>query len=293
MRRYALFRAALWIASLIGAVLVAAAIATPAKPGALNGVGAFAAAYWTSLLQAPTLDFGTSDVLGGGSADVATLALLRSLDILLPALPIAILFGVALAAALAWRWTYFLTAPLTRIAGSVPVFCVALSLAALFPGPAAPANPDSLFAAIRAGEAGNLLNRLAPLIWIVGLAGAGAIGLAVSKSLEAVLKEPYGGGLMRHGLSQSEIVRVYLVRHATALSLREAGDILLVFYAVLAVVEWVFAWPGAGTVFIRSVALADWSVVASFVLVLAGVRFTADFLCSLGSRALLGRDGAR
>jgi ABC-type dipeptide/oligopeptide/nickel transport system permease component len=52
-------------------------------------------------------------------------------------------------------------------------------------------------------------------------------------------------------------------------------------------VEWIFEWPGAGAGFIRSVAFGDWNVVAVLILVIAGVRFTLDFLGALAGFALL------
>jgi len=53
------------------------------------------------------------------------------------------------------------------------------------------------------------------------------------------------------------------------------------------VAEWVFHRSGAADLFVKSVALADWNVVAIILLVFACLTFVAEFLGKLAGRLLV------
>jgi peptide/nickel transport system permease protein len=94
------------------------------------------------------------------------------------------------------------------------------------------------------------------------------------------------------GLGERDILRGFAARHALALTLKDAGDVLLALFAGIAVVEWVFGWPGAGAQFVHAVALEDWPEAAAIVFVIALLRMAADLIGGLAAGALLGWDNA-
>ncbi len=93
------------------------------------------------------------------------------------------------------------------------------------------------------------------------------------------------------GLSALEINGVYLMPQVLTGLCRSLGDITLALFAAAAVAEWVFGWPGAAVLFLKSVALHDWNVAALVLLVFAAFKFAADFAGELGARALAVKGG--
>ena len=123
----------------------------------------------------------------------------------------------------------------------------------------------------------------------VGAAGAAAVQLALRRAASEAMDEPYRRGLRLMGLSTLEINSVYLVPQMLTGLCRSLGDIMLALFAAAAVAEWVFGWPGAAVLFLKSVALHDWNVAALVLLVFAAFKFAADFAgdsapCACGER---------
>jgi len=297
MLRYALLRAAMLIASIAGAALVAAAVAALGQPGALASAGDFFGALLAKAPDVFLFDVGDSSISGLTARIETGPAFLASLELLLFALPIAFLVGVPLGSALADPKTRPIVAPIVQLAGSLPVFCTALLIGIVFAQlwPAHAGDVPLLFAAIASHDTGALiaaLQAIAPAGVTVGLAGAGAVGLAWRNALETASAEPYRDGLRRLGLSDAEILRVYVVRQALALTLADLADIMLAIFAADAVAEWIFAWPGAGAAFIHAVALEDWAVAAVIVFVIAVIRAGADFAGPMAAHALIAEDAS-
>ena len=278
MMRFALRRAALWCASIFGAALFASSIAALAVPAAQASTPAYLGTILRELPRVLVFDPGPSVIDGMPALSAAGPAILASLDLLFVTALIALLFGALLGAVLSLRVTRPVTSLLLRIASSVPVFCAALLFAGLagglMPPDAVPADPAQL-------------RYFVPAVLTIGLAGAGAVALSVSRALAIAGREPYRAGLVRMGLPRGQIFRFYLAPHAFALVLNDLGSIFLALFSAAAVVEWIFAWPGAGAAFIRSVALGDWNVTALLIFVLALARFTLDLIGTFVSRALL------
>jgi len=90
------------------------------------------------------------------------------------------------------------------------------------------------------------------------------------------------------GLTPFEVDRLYLVPQVLAGVLANLGEIALSLFSAAAVAEWVFGWPGAAVLFLKSVALHDWSVVALVLFAFAAITLFAEFLGSLGAHALAG-----
>jgi ABC-type dipeptide/oligopeptide/nickel transport system permease component len=269
---YARSRAVLWCASLFGAVVFACAVAALAEPAARVGLAPYLGTVLKEIPDMIRFAPGPSAISNGPALAAATPALEVSLRLLVGATPIALILGSLFALRLAPPRRPKGAAALMQAARSVPLFCLALFLAALL-GAASPGDAD--------------LDLVMPLIVLIGLAGAGAVALSVTQAF-ATIGGVDGGGLARFGLRKGAIMRRYMARYALAAVLRNAGSIMLALFTATAVVEWVFGWPGAGAAFIRSVALADWNVVAVFILVIAVTRFTLDLAGELFAFALLG-----
>lgn len=278
MRRIALSRTGHWIAGLNGAAVASLLIGALAQPQDQGYLGALL----HQISNVPAFDFGTSSITGMRALEMVVAALLTSAQVVFPAAAIALLLGSILGAALSWRRINFLVVPLFHAAGSVPVFCAALLATTLFAAPGARVSADA------AADLGNYID--APLVWIVALSIAGALGLAVQQAAGVALREPYADNMARFGLPRREVIRAYALRHILALTLTRAGDLLLALSTVVVVAEWVFRWPGAGSLFVRSVALQDWHVVALLVLILAAARFTAEYLGAAAARTIMGAE---
>jgi peptide/nickel transport system permease protein len=279
LRRIALSRTGHWIAGLNGAAIASLLIGALAQPQDQGYLGALL----HQISNVPAFDFGTSSISGMSALETVVAALLRSAEMVFPAAAIALLVGAILGTALSWRRINFLVVPLFHAVGSVPIFCAALLATTLFA-----AAPGVTVSADAAPDLGNYID--APLVWIVALSIAGALGLAVQLAAGVALREPYADNMARFGLSRPEVIRAYALRHILALTLTRAGDLLLALCTAVVVAEWVFRWPGAGSLFVRSVALQDWHVVALLVLILAAARFTAEFLGGTAARTIMGAE---
>ena len=272
MLGYARSRAALWCASLAGAVLFASSIAALADPASAFGIAPYLGTILKEIPGVIGLDPGLSLVTRAPAFATVQPALMLSLQLLLGAAPVALILGSGLALLLSWRPAARGGAGFIQLARSVPLFCTALFVAAL---------------AGAAGPEGDATGLVMPVVLTIGLAGAGAVALFLKGTLEA-LSGADGNGLARFGLKRGAVMRRYLLRPAFATALEHAGDIMLALFAAAAVVEWIFGWPGAGAAFITSVALTDWNVVAVLIMVLAAARFTLDLAGALLAFLLVG-----
>jgi peptide/nickel transport system permease protein len=126
----------------------------------------------------------------------------------------------------------------------------------------------------------------------VGAAGAAAVQLALRRAASEAMEEPYRRGLQLMGLTVVEIDRLYLGPHLLTALLRNAGEIVLALFSAAAVAEWLFGWPGAAVLFLRSVALRDWNVAGAILFAFAATAFAADFLGALLARVLSGPEAA-
>jgi peptide/nickel transport system permease protein len=92
--------------------------------------------------------------------------------------------------------------------------------------------------------------------------------------------------LRRLGLSSWEVESIYVVPQIFAGLLSNMGDVMLSLLSAAAVAEWVFSCPGAADLFVKSVALHDWSVAGAVLFVFAGLTLTAQFIGRCAARPL-------
>jgi len=270
---------------LLGAWILAAAVAAVPAHGGYSLRTAL-----VRLADFARLDFGASSISGLRAAAVvgerlpATLELLTAGAIVafVVGIPLGVLLGRGLRAA----------APLIQVVAAAPVFCAGLGLlwlsahALRWTYAPAPLPWPSL---AEGGRAALLaLGALALPGLTVGAAGAAAVQLAVRRAESGAIEEPYRHGLRLLGLGSFEIDRLYLAPQILAGMLARFGEIVLTLFSAAAVAEWLFGWPGAAVLFLKSVALHDWNVTALVLLAFAVISLVADFCGVLAARALGG-----
>lgn len=295
MLRFWLKLAGRFAAGLVGATLLAACVS------ALSATGHHGEAYIHAVVMRLVgighLDFGLSAV----SAVPARVELVRSLPPTLELVglgaAIAFAIGVPVGILLSASRTLRAGAPLIQIVAAAPVFCAGLGLLWLsdrvLHWTGAP-RAASLVAAIGRGnfnDAETALRAIALPALTVGVAGAAAVQLAIRRAIGHALGEPYRRGLRAMGLGRFEVDRIYMMPQVAADLLRSLGEVVSSLLAAAAVAEWVFGWPGAVVLFLKSVALHDWSVAAIVLLAFAVLTLSADFVGRLCAQ-LLARAGA-
>jgi peptide/nickel transport system permease protein len=285
MWRFLLLQAARLALGLVGAVLLAASIAALSVEGARD---AYFSALLAQLEAFAHLDFGTSVISGFPAASELAQRLPVTLELTGLGAIVALVLGGPLGILLGTERPLRAAAPLIQIVAATPVFVASLALLWFA------ANilhwPAIAFSAFDShGDFDITLRALALPALTVGAAGAAALQLAIRRAAAEAMDEPYRRGLRLMGLSTLEINSVYLVPQVLTGLCRSLGDITLALFAAAAVAEWVFGWPGAAVLFLKSVALHDWRVAGLVLFVFAAIKFAADFAGELGAHALAAR----
>jgi peptide/nickel transport system permease protein len=116
-----------------------------------------------------------------------------------------------------------------------------------------------------------------PPVLTVGLAGTAAVQIALRRAAAEMGDAPFRAGLVRLGLPTLEIDRVYVLPQVFAGLLRSLGEVVLALLSAAVVAEWVFRCPGVADLFVKSVALRDWNMVALILFLFAVAAMLADF----------------
>jgi peptide/nickel transport system permease protein len=290
MWRFGLRQAGRLALGFLGAVVLAALVAAAGGRG--PGFAAYGNAVLDHLIAFARLDFGTSAI----TANPAWMELSRRLPATLELLGFGAIIAVAIGAPVGMLLSAGRVlragAPLMQIVAAAPVFCAGLGLLWLSERVLhwAGAPRDTSFLAVLLS--GNLdaveaeLRAVALPALTVGAAGAASVQLALRRAVSQAASEPYRRGLHAMGLGRFEIDRVYLLPQILAGLLRSLGEVASSLLAATAVAEWVFGWHGAADLFLKSVALEDWTVVALVIFVFAGLTMTAEFVGVMAARLL-------
>jgi peptide/nickel transport system permease protein len=272
---------------LFGALILAAAVAAvPARESH------YLRAALARLLDFARLDFGASSISGLRAVAVVGARLPATLELMAAGAIVAVLVGIPLGVWLGRGRALRAAAPLLQLVAAAPVFCAGLGLLWLsarvlhwtyapqpLPWPALGEGGQTALMALKALALPGLT---------VGAAGAAAVQLAVRRAESEAIEEPYRHGLRLLGLGSFEIDRLYLAPQILAGMFSSFGEIVLALFSAAAVAEWLFGWPGAAVLFLKSVALHDWNVTALVLLVFAAISLTADFCGLIAARALGG-----
>jgi peptide/nickel transport system permease protein len=295
MLRYGLWQAGKLIASLIGAMLLAAVLAGLSRHvhGFWPVLGAYSDTAWNMLRG----KFGDSSVTAHTALGDVGAVLPATLQLVLAGLVIALVIGVPLGAILSASRMLRAAAPLMQIIAAAPVFCAALGLIWVsvnvlhWPAPAAASVLP--WSSLGQADAWNGTLRLFALpALIVGAAGAACVQLSLQRTAAKVSNAPYRAGLQMMGLRALEIDLRYVVPEFAAGLLRALGEVVLALLAAAAVAEWVFDRDGAAVLFLKSVSFGDWHVVALILLIFAGLKFTADFVGQIAAALVLPPENA-
>lgn len=255
-------------------------------------------AAWTAHLEAfGRLDFGMSQVTALPAAGELAHRLPVTLGLVGSAVPVALIAGVPPGFLLGIGRRLRASAPLIQIVMAAPVFCASLALLWLdnrfFGGHGGPIHGDFPLLLFRGDPAAwAVLRMLALPVLTVGAAGAAAVQLALRRATSAAMEAPYRRGLRLLGLGGVETDRVYLVPQIVSGFFLSLGEIALALFSAAAVAEWVFDRPGAAVLFVKSIALDDWSVAAMVLLVFAAIKFAADLIGTLIAQVLASVEAA-
>jgi peptide/nickel transport system permease protein len=293
MLRFTLRETARLLSSLIGAALLATALAALTASAAWHGLPGFGGAYLDHLKALTQFDLGVSAVSGRPALDELAARLPATLILVSGGALVALAIGGPLGILLGSGPFRRAAAPLIQIVAAAPVFCAALALsfvaqrffhwsvgangASLIDQPSLKFDPNDL--------GGSLAPFLLPIL-TVGAAGAAAVQLALRRGSAMVARHPYRRGLRLLGLSALEIDRVYVVPEVVAVLVASIGEIVLALLSASAVAEWVFDVPGAAVLFVKSIALADWTMAALVLFTFAAIALVAQFVGLVAARAL-------
>jgi peptide/nickel transport system permease protein len=278
---------------LIGSALLAAGLASLDSAAAWYSLAGFLASFAHHAGALGHLNFGISATSGRPAiADLAD-RLPATLIVLGGGMAIAIAVGGPVGVLFGGGPGRRAAAPLIQFVAASPVFCAALALNFLavqfFHWPhdtqtdfLAPASTFHL-------DLADPLTALQPLLLpalTVGAAGAAAEQLALRRGAASVAREPYRRGLRRLGLSALEIDRTFVVPQVLASLVASLGELALALVAASAVAEWVFNIPVAAVLFVKSVALGDWTMAGLVLFAFAAIALVAEFCGRLGARAI-------
>jgi peptide/nickel transport system permease protein len=286
MLRFGLTQTGRYAAGLLGALLLAAVVS------ATGADGGFVHSTLVRSLALVHLDFGPSAMTGAAAARELAARLPATLELAGGGLLVALVLGLPLGLLLSWGRALRAGAPLIQLVAAAPVFCAGLALLWISHRLGWDVSARlglSFWPALFGGDLSGAARALAAYglpVLVVGAAGAAAVQLAIRRAALGAMREPYRGLLRLMGLGAFEVDRLYLAPRLLAGLFASLGEVVLSLFAATAVAEWVFAWPGAATLFIHSVALEDWNVAALVLFAFAAMTLTVNFLGALAAHAL-------
>ena len=284
MRVFALRESGRLAFGLLGALLLAAAVSALSLPGAHEGVQGFLAAMASRLLAYATFDLGSSAVSGLGAAQELIARGPTTLTFVLQGIVIAAVFGIPLGLLSGAASLRNALAPLGQFVSAVPVFCAALLLAYVanrLLGPALPGTPVALLPRDLAGW-----SQIVPPALTVGFAGMSAVQVGLRRASVTLEDAPFRQGLGRLGLPEREIERFFVMPVVFAGLLNSLGEVIVALLSATVVAEWVFHCPGIADLFVKSVALRDWNMVALILFLFAATAMIADFAGRIAAHAV-------
>jgi peptide/nickel transport system permease protein len=187
-------------------------------------------------------------------------------------------------------------APLIQIVAAAPIFCAGMALAFaasnLLHWPATINGGARTATSVFPHSASEAQAILLPAL-MVGLAGAAAVQLALRRAAAEVSQETWRTYLRRMGLPAWEIEWGYAAPQIFAGLAWSLGEVMLSLLSAAAVAEWVFSRPGAADLFVKSVALHDWSTAGGVLFVFASLTLTAEFAGRCAARPFIDPGRAR
>jgi len=284
MQRFVARQAIRLVVGVLGAVLIAAAIAA-AGDTERHTLAGFSSAALAHLIQFARLDFGVSAISGGRAWPEIGALMPKTLGLIALGSGFAVVVGVPVGLVLALGPARRIMAPIIQVITATPVFVSGLALA--YVAVRVLQWPVSINAPVGAAvPPDQVLPLTAVPVLTVGVAGAAAVQLVLRRAAARTSGDSFRIGLKRMGLSAIEIEALYVLPAVFAALLSGAREIVLALVSATVVTEWVFHRDGAADLFVKAVALSDWNMAAILVFVFALITFVADFIGSILGHAL-------
>ena len=289
MLRFVWNEAGQLVLGLFGAALMAAAIATVSAPLAKEGLLPFVVAWAGQLNDYVHMQFGVSAITGLTVLSELSVRLPLTAGLLLEGMAVAVIVGVPLGFLFAASAARVTIAPLVQMIAAAPTFVASLALAYVganilhWP---VPINGEVKFATSILPQTAEQVQAILLPVLAVGISGAAAVQLALRRAAVSTGRERWPSYLRRMGLSAWEVEWLYVVPRVLAGVLSHFGEVVLALLSAAAVSEWVFSYPGAADLFVKSVALHDWSIAGAVLFVFAGLTMTAQFVGRCAARLL-------
>jgi peptide/nickel transport system permease protein len=228
-------------------------------------------------------DFGRSLITDRSVMADLTTRLLRTLQLIVPAILTATAVGVAAGVfAARRRGTIFdpLASALTLLGFSVPVFVVGPILVYIF-SLWLRVLPSGGYANLTDGPERFLAHLVLPALALASAPMATTMRMARSAVLEQ-LPLDYVRTAHSKGLAESGVLKRHVLRNAYLPVLTILGLQVGAMFAGSVIVEAIFNWPGMNAYLLQAIGLRDYPVIQAVVLVASAIFITVNFLTDVG-----------
>ncbi|HET9255806.1 MAG TPA: ABC transporter permease [Pseudonocardiaceae bacterium] len=242
------------------------------------------AQYWAWLTHAITGDFGDSHALHQPVSQVIGERLVWSLLLVSVAFAGALLLGIGLGTAAAWRQGGWLDRAVTAssyILEAAPVFWLGLGALYLFAVALRWLPGGGLADAGAALSAGQLARHLLLPASVLAVSQAPWFVLFVRQTLLEALTEDYVTGARSRGLPERTVVLGHALRTALLPFLTLLGARIPELITGALLVETVFSWPGIAKATVDAALNVDFSLLAALTLLATGAVLAGNLLADV------------
>lgn len=228
-------------------------------------------------------DFGRSLITSRPVAGDLSTRLLRTLQLIVPAIVVAAAAGIAIGLLAAKRRGTALDplASATALLGfSVPVFVAGPILVYIF-ALWLHALPSGGYANMYEGTSRFLAHLALPALTLAAAPMATTMRMTRSAVLEQ-LPQDYVRTARSKGLGERGVLRQHVLRNAYLPVLTILGLQVGAMFAGSVIVETIFNWPGMNTYLLQAINVRDYPVIQAVVLVASGIFVAVNFLTDVG-----------
>jgi len=197
-----------------------------------------------------------------------------SMQLGLTAFVIAVLIGVPLGIlSVVYRQTFFDALVRTIIIGfaAIPTFIVGLLLVYIF---------SVRLQILASSGAGDITHLILPATTLATFAITGILRMTRATMLE-VITQDYVRTAISKGLRSSRIMIKHVLRNALIPIITLLGLYMAVMIGAAVITEYVFAWPGIGTLTIKAIQMRDVPMIQAGVLALTGTYIFVNIIVDI------------
>lgn len=235
--------------------------------------------YYAGVLQG---DFGTSFASGRPVSDVFAERLPATLSLLLGGLIVAVLLGLALGLIGGTKPGSIrdrIATAITSLTMAVPEFWIGIVLMLVF-AVQLRVFPVVAYVPITVDPLGWMRGLVLPSI-ALGIAGAALIARQTRTAMAQTMSSRYIDSLAAAGVPRPRLVFRYGFKNALVPILASTGITVSIMLGASFAVEKVFAFPGVGTLIVRSVTSKDFAVVQGGVLLIAALVILVNLILDI------------